>query len=73
MRHSVSISLPDGMYKQLKAECKKENVNGGEIVRRALRAYFFRREFARLRKKAMLEAAKRGISLTEEEIFAKVS
>lgn len=73
MRHSVSISLPDGIYRQFKAECKKENANGSEIVRGALRAYFFRREFALLRKKAMLEAAKRGISLTEEEIFKKVS
>ena len=73
MRHSVSISLPEGLFNQLKSLCKKENANGSEIVREALRTYFFRREFARLRKKAILEAAKKGISLTDEEIFRQVS
>lgn len=73
MRHSVSISLPEGMYKELQTECRKEDANGSEIVRQALRTYFFRKEFDRLHKKAMLEAEKRGINLTEEEIFEKVS
>ncbi|MBU4342760.1 MAG: ribbon-helix-helix protein, CopG family [Candidatus Omnitrophica bacterium] len=73
MRHSLSISLPEGMYKQLKTECKKENANGSEVVRQALRVYFFRRDFARARQKAMIEAEKRGISLTEEEVFKKIS
>lgn len=73
MRNSVSISLPDAMLKQLKSENKKENANSSEIVRKALREYFFREEFARLRRKAMIEAVKRGIRLTEEEIFAQVS
>jgi predicted transcriptional regulator len=73
MRNSVSISLPDAMYEQLKKENKKENANSSEIVRKALREYFFREEFARLHRKAMIEAAKRGIRLTEEEIFKRVS
>ena len=73
MRHSLSISLPETMYKQLKTECKKESANGSEIVRQALRVYFFRKEFSRLRQKALIEAEKRGINLTEEEIFEKIS
>lgn len=73
MRHSVSISLPDGIFEQFKSQCKKENANGSEIMRQALRTYFFRKEFSRLRKKAVLEAARRGIHLTEEEIFKQVS
>lgn len=73
MRNSVSISLPDVIFKQLKNESKKENAHSSEIVRKALREYFFREEFARLRRKAMIEAAKRGIRLTEEEIFEQVS
>ncbi len=73
MRHSVSISLPDGIYKQLKIQCKKEDATSSEIVRQALRVYFFRKEFDRLRRKARIEAEKRGIELTEEEIFKKVS
>ncbi len=73
MRQAVSISLPAGLFKQLKSQCRKENANGSEIVREALREYFFRTEFARLRRKAMIEAAKRGISLTEEAIFKQIS
>ena len=73
MRYSVSISLPEGMFKQLKAWCRKEKATGSEVVREALRAYFFRREFSRLRRMAQIEAAKRGISLTEEEIFKQIS
>jgi len=61
------------MYKELKAECRKEAANGSEVVRQALRVYLFRKEFERLHKKAMLEAEKRGINLTEEEIFERVS
>lgn len=73
MRHSVSISLPEGIYKQLKTECKKENANGSEMVRQALRVYFFRKELDRVRRIARIEAEKRGIELTEEEIFRRVS
>lgn len=73
MRNSVSISLPDAIFKQLKNESKVENANSSEIVRKALREYFFREEFTRLRRKAVIEAVKRGIHLTEEEIFEQVS
>lgn len=73
MRHSVSISLPEGIFKQLRAQCREMNANWSEIVREALREYFFRTRFSRLRRKAMIEAAKHGISLSEEEIFKKVS
>lgn len=73
MRNSVSISLPDALLKQLKNEVREENANSSEIVRKALREYFFKEEFARLRRKAIIEAAKRGIHLTEEDIFEQVS
>ena len=73
MRHSVSISLPAGIFKEFKGYCRKENASASEIIRQALRVYFFRREFSNLRRLAMLEAAKRGINITEEEIFKQVS
>ena len=73
MRHSVSISLPDGIYKQLRTQCRKEDANSSEIVRQALRVYFFRKEFDYLRRKARIEAEKRGIKLTEEDIFKRIS
>ncbi|MEK6645755.1 MAG: ribbon-helix-helix protein, CopG family [Candidatus Firestonebacteria bacterium] len=73
MRNSISISLPDAIFRQLKSESKEESSNSSEIVRKALREYFFREKFDRLRKKAKIEAVKRGIRLTEEEIFEQVS
>lgn len=69
MRSIVSVSLPTKILNNLKSESKKENANLSEIIRRALSDYFFRTEFERLRKKAMLESAKRGIRITEEEIL----
>jgi predicted transcriptional regulator len=73
MRHSVSISLPPVLWKRLRSYCKDENSSGSEIVREALRDYFFRTEFACLRRKAMIEATRKGIHLSEEEIFRRVS
>jgi predicted transcriptional regulator len=73
MRHSVSISLSDGIFKKLKTLCKQENANWSEIVRKALREYFVKAEFERLRRIAAIESARRGIHLTEEEIFDRVS
>ena len=73
MRNSVSVSLPTGILKQLKNESKRESASNSEVVRKALREYFFRTEFTRLRRKAMIEAAKKGIKITEEEIFEQIS
>jgi len=73
MRNSVSVSLPNGIFKQLKTESRRESASNSEVVRKALREYFFRTEFTRLRAKAMIEAAKKGINLTEKEIFEQIS
>lgn len=73
MRHSVSISLPEAIFKQLRSQSKKENASWSEIIREALREYLFRAEFSRLRRKALIEATKRGISLAEEDIFKQIS
>jgi Arc/MetJ-type ribon-helix-helix transcriptional regulator len=73
MRQSVSISLPTEMLKQLKSETKREHANGSEIIRRSLRDYFFRATFDRLRQDAQIEAAKRGVGVTEEDVFKQIS
>lgn len=73
MRQSVSISLPKEMLKQLKSETKREHANGSEIIRRSLREYFFRSAFDRLRQEAQIEAAKRGVRVTEEDVFNQIS
>jgi Arc/MetJ-type ribon-helix-helix transcriptional regulator len=73
MRQSVSISLPKEMLNQLKSETKREHANGSEIIRRSLREYFFRSAFDRLRQEAQIEAAKRGVRVTEEDVFNQIS
>ena len=73
MRHSVSISLPDGIFEQLKSYCQKEHANGSEVARQALRAFFFRQEFSRVRGKFQLTARKKSLHFTEEDIFKQVS
>ena len=44
MRNSVSVSLPDGMLKQLKVECKKENANPTMVMGRIALFKAFRPE-----------------------------
>lgn len=73
MRNIVAISLPTSLLKPLSAEAKEEHTSRSEIIRQALKYHFFVREFTRVRNKAMAELAKKGITLTEEEIFEKVS
>ena len=73
MRHAVSISLSDRIFKQLKSYCRKENANSSETARRALREFFYHQEFSRVRSKFQLEAKRKGVRFTEEEIFKRVS
>lgn len=73
MRNIVAISLPDSLLKPLSTEAKEEHTSRSEIIRQALKYHFFVRGFTRVRNKAMSELAKKGITLTEEEIFKKVS
>lgn len=73
MRNVVSISLPDDLLNKVKKQTKKENATLSEVVKKALNEYLFKTEFANLRRKALTEAIKRGIRLTDEEIFKEVS
>jgi len=73
MRNIVAISLTDDILKKLAAEAKEESTSRSEIIRRSLKQYFFVRDFTKLRNKAMGELAKKGITLTEEQIFNEIS
>ena len=72
MRNTLTISLPDDLLKKIKQQTKRESANYSELIRRALNEYFFTAEFKRLRQKALLELERKGISLTDEEIFKKI-
>ena len=73
MRNVVAISLTDNLLKELTAEAKEENTSKSEIIRRSLKQHFFVKDFTKLRNKALRELTKKGITLTEEEIFERVS
>ncbi len=73
MRNIVAISLPTSLLRPLSAEAKEEHTSRSEIIRQALKYHFFVREFTSVRNKAMAELAKKGIALTEEDVFKKIS
>ena len=72
MKDSISISLPAVLKRKLDKLTKQERINRSDVVRDALREYFTRREFQRLRSSLVLEAEKRGI-YTDEDVFRQVS
>lgn len=72
MRETITISLPGSIKKMLDKITKKEHLNRSEIVREALRQYFARQEFRRLRGLMIPEAEQRGIYV-DEDVFRKVS
>ena len=73
MRNVVSISLPNNLLKKLSNEAKDNHTSRSEIIRKSLSQYFFVREFSNIRDKAMGELAKKGITLTENQIFDEIS
>ncbi len=73
MRNVVTISIPNSLLKSLTIEAKEEQTSRSDVIRRALKQHFFMRDFTKARNKAMAELTKKGIALTEEEIFEKVS
>ncbi|OGQ50789.1 MAG: CopG family transcriptional regulator [Deltaproteobacteria bacterium RIFCSPLOWO2_02_FULL_53_8] len=72
MRETITISLPSELKKKLTAVVKQEHTNRSDIVREALRQYFAREEFQRLRRRMLPQAERSGI-FTDEDVFKKVS
>ncbi len=72
MRETITISLPAGLRRRLDKLTKQESLNRSDVVREALRQYFARREFQRLRASLVPEAEKRGL-YTDEDVFRQVS
>lgn len=72
MREAITISLPAWMRERLDKAIEREHFNRSDIVREALRQYFARQEFQRLRRELVPEAERRGI-FTDEDVFRKTS
>jgi metal-responsive CopG/Arc/MetJ family transcriptional regulator len=73
MRNVVAVSLPGEVLKKLSCEAKTEHVSRSEVVRKALKQYFFVSSFSRLRLQAQKELARKGVVVSEEELFGKIS
>jgi len=72
MRETITISLPKSLRQKLDGMIKKEHLNRSDIIREALRQYFARQEFQRLRDMMVPEGERRGL-YTDEDVFRKVS
>jgi metal-responsive CopG/Arc/MetJ family transcriptional regulator len=72
MRETITISLPKSLRQKLDGLVKKEHLNRSDIIREALRQYFARQEFRRLRDIMVPEGERRGL-YTDEDVFRKVS
>ncbi len=73
MRNIVTISLPDDLLKKLTSEAKEEDATRSEVVKTALKQHFFARELDNVREKAMAELTRKGVTLTDDDVFGKVS
>ncbi|MCX5885804.1 MAG: ribbon-helix-helix protein, CopG family [Proteobacteria bacterium] len=72
MRETITISLPKSLRQKLDGMIKKEHLNRSDIIREALRQYFARQEFRRLRAIMVPEGERRGL-YTDEDVFREVS
>ncbi len=73
MRNVVAISLPGTILKKLEKEARLEGASRSEIVKRSLSRYFSAHELAKVRNRAMAELARKGVVLTDEDVFKAVS
>jgi metal-responsive CopG/Arc/MetJ family transcriptional regulator len=72
MRHTVAISVPADLKKELDKVCKEEGVSRSDLVRESLRDYLFARRFRLLRARMLAKARAQGI-YTEKDVFDQVS
>lgn len=72
MRETITISLPQGLRKELDQAVSQEQVNRSDVVREALRDYLAVREFRRLRGILVPLAEERGL-FTDQDVFDRIS
>jgi metal-responsive CopG/Arc/MetJ family transcriptional regulator len=72
MRETVTISLPQGIRRELDRIAKEEGVSRSDVLRQSLDDFIFARRFRRLRQRMMAAAQAQGI-YTDEDVFTRVS
>lgn len=73
MREMITLTLPDEVEAQVDTLSSPDGISKSELVRRAVEAYVFVRQFRSLRREAMRQLEERGIRLTDEDVFGMVS
>ena len=72
MRETVTISLPQGVRRELDKVAKEEGVSRSDVLRQSLEDFLFVRRFRRLRQRMMAVAQAEGI-YTDDDVFTRVS
>ena len=72
MRETVTISLPQGVRRELDRVAKEEGISRSDVLRQSLEEFLFVRRFRRLRQRMMAAAQAEGI-YTDEDVFTRVS
>ena len=72
MRNAVTVSLPEGLTRELDLVSREAGTSRSEIVRDALKKYFALRTYRALRAELVFEAEAKGI-VTDQDVFDQVS
>ncbi len=72
MRETITISIPEGLRKELDHITTEEGISRSDIVRESLRDYLFIRHFRMLRNRMMAKAQAQGL-YTDEDVFDRIS
>ena len=72
MRETLTISLPQGVRRELDRIAKEDGVSRSDVLRQSLEDFLFVRRLRRLRQRMMAAAQAQGI-YTDEDVFTRVS
>jgi metal-responsive CopG/Arc/MetJ family transcriptional regulator len=72
MRETVTISLPQGIRRELDKVAREEGLSRSDVLRQSLEDFLFVRRFRQLRQRMMAAAQAQGI-FTDEDVFPRVS
>jgi metal-responsive CopG/Arc/MetJ family transcriptional regulator len=67
------VTLPEDLIAQVEAVSREEGVTTDEIVHRAVKSFLFLRRFRELSGRMIKDLERRGITLTDEDVFEMVS
>lgn len=72
MRQSRTISLPQGLSREIEKLTADEGITRSDVVRMAVSDYLYFRKFKKIRDRMMLKAQSKGV-FTDEDVFSRVS